>query len=341
MVQPQLDPWLSGATYTLAVGSLATWLALLVRRSEMPFIRYEPREPVPWGAAAMLLAVFFAGVPLVSTLLGATATLPPQSLDHPTRQIAGYILQQALITGVFVAVIAAFSGAVASDLGLPTSARQLVWGVTIGLVAWLAALLPVQGLQALLFSWFHAPSQHPLVQLVIESPSPVLMVVAFVAAVVVAPICEEIIFRLLLQGWLEKWEDQQLGWRTAQSTAEARCLGYVDGPSGADDIARLSWPGESPAAGGSAETVPAAAAPPRRGLVGLPYGWVPIIISSEMFALAHFGHGTDPIPLVLLGIILGYVYQRTHQITACIVAHTAFNLLSMLVLWRAIQTQAI
>ena len=34
-----------------------------------------------------------------------------------------------------------------------------------------------------------------------------VMLLAALAAVVVAPICEEITFRLLLQGWLEKWED--------------------------------------------------------------------------------------------------------------------------------------
>jgi membrane protease YdiL (CAAX protease family) len=326
MVQPQLDPWLAGLASVLAVASLVTWLALVVRRTEKPFIRYEPRRPVPWGPAAALLAVFFVVTPIVTTLTGAAP--PRQEPDNPIRQIVGYILEQGLITGVFLAAIAAFSGATASDLGLPTGVRQLGRGVAIGLVAWLAALLPVQGVQAMLFTWLRTQSQHPLVQLVIEEPSPVLLATAFVAAVVVASICEEIIFRLMLQGWLEKWEDVQLGWRpAAQPDAPAQDAP----PTGVG----------SPAVQDSGESVSAMPDPPRRGLAGLPYGWAPILISSEMFGLAHFGHGTDPIPLVLLGIILGYTYQRTHNIIACIVTHMAFNLLSMIVLWRAIETHAI
>jgi membrane protease YdiL (CAAX protease family) len=340
MVQPQLDPWLAAVTYSLAMASLVTWLALLVRRTERPFLRYEARQPVPWGPVATLLAVFFVVMPIVGELTGATSPARA-ALDHPARQIAAYIFQQALVTGVFVAAIAFFSGAAAGDLGLPAGARQWGRGVMIGLIGWLAALLPVQGMQALLFSWFHTQSQHPLVQLVIEKPSPSLMAVAFVAAVVVAPTCEEIIFRLLLQGWLEKWEDLQLGWRAAaQPTAVAVPDAGIAGPA-APAEGTPGQDGRAVSAGADAtEQVPALPAPPRHGLAGLPYGWVPIIISSEMFGLAHFGHGTDPIPLVLLGIILGYIYQRTHKITACIVTHTAFNLLSMLVLWRAIETHA-
>ena len=41
--------------------------------------------------------------------------------------------------------------------------------------------------------------------------------------------------------------------------------------------------------------------PPERGVVGLPYGWLPILISSLLFALAHFGYGPEPVPLFCPG----------------------------------------
>ena len=53
-------------------------------------------------------------------------------------------------------------------------------------------------------------------------PSPTLFALAFAAAVVVAPFCEELLFRLVLQGWLEKWEDWRLGWRKRAINDEAR-----------------------------------------------------------------------------------------------------------------------
>jgi membrane protease YdiL (CAAX protease family) len=76
--------------------------------------------------------------------------------------------------------------------------------------------------------------------------------------------------------------------------------------------------------------------PPRRGVAGLPYGWFPIVISSVAFGLAHFGYGPEPVPLLLLGLVLGYLYQRTHRIVPCIVAHALFNLFTMIILWRLV-----
>jgi membrane protease YdiL (CAAX protease family) len=76
--------------------------------------------------------------------------------------------------------------------------------------------------------------------------------------------------------------------------------------------------------------------PPRRGIAGLPYGWFPILISSIAFGLAHFGYGPEPVPLFLLALVLGHLYQRTHRIIPGIVAHALFNLFSMIILWRVL-----
>ena len=76
--------------------------------------------------------------------------------------------------------------------------------------------------------------------------------------------------------------------------------------------------------------------PPARGVAGLPYGWLPIIISAAAFGIAHFGYGPEPVPLFFLGLVLGFVYQRTHRIVPCIVAHSLFNLFTMVVLWRMV-----
>ncbi len=303
MEQVSLDPWLHGLIYTLGSASLATWLALVVRRTERPLLRYEPREPVPWGWGGAVLALFFVASPIITSLVD----IGEQPSLSPVSRVVAAMVETLLLTGVVVAAIAICYGATARDLGLPKGTRQWGWCVVIGLVAWLASLLPVQGTQMLLLSWLHTPSQHPLVKLVVEDRSPGLLAVAMVSAVVVASICEEITFRLLLQGWLEKVEDRALGWRNAVEPAEA---------------------------------APEPTQPPRRGLLGLPYGWTPILVSSGLFGLAHWGHGTDPIPLVLLGVVLGYTYQRTHKVVPCIVTHMAFNLLSMAVLWRAIMTDA-
>ncbi|MFT7642674.1 MAG: membrane protease YdiL (CAAX protease family), partial [Pirellulaceae bacterium] len=60
---------------------------------------------------------------------------------------------------------------------------------------------------------------------------------------------------------------------------------------------------------------------------------LPILGSSAIFALMHFSHGPDPIPLFFLSIGIGYVYQRTHRILPCILIHMLLNGFSILLLW--------
>jgi membrane protease YdiL (CAAX protease family) len=176
----------------------------------------------------------------------------------------------------------------------------------------------VQGLLLYLLSR-DDPSDHPLIEMVTEGhPHVGVLLLAAIAAVIVAPICEEITYRLVLQGWLEKWEDEKLGWRTEQANDEARMTNH-DEPNSSFVIRAPSFP-----------------EPPRRGVGGLPYGWMPILVSSALFALAHYGYGPEPAPIFLLALVLGYVYQRTHRIIPCIVAHALFNLLTMLALWRMV-----
>jgi membrane protease YdiL (CAAX protease family) len=166
------------------------------------------------------------------------------------------------------------------------------------------------------------PPQHPLVQMVAKDQGGMILFAAFVAAVVAAPICEEITFRLLLQGWLEKWEDRRLGWRVPaiRELVTDVVLPPADALDGIEPVAA------------------APELPPVHGLFGLPHGWLPILVSSVLFALAHFGIGPDPIPLFFLALVLGYTYQRTHRIVPCIVTHALFNSLTLIALWRMLST---
>ena len=193
---------------------------------------------------------------------------------------------------------------------------------------------PVLMLQEALMHLFfpNQMSGHPLIKMLREAPpAPIVFFLSGVFAVVVAPICEEITFRLLLQGWLERWEDEQLGWRrkaTSEPPIEQVASAHDDGTVAPDQPIHTDT---SPIV---ADDLSFESEPPRRGIAGLPYGWFPIMISATAFGLAHFGYGPEPVPLFLLALVLGYLYQRTHRIIPGIVAHALFNLFSMIILWR-------
>jgi len=325
-MQPQpVDPFFAIFIGTLASASLATWFALAWRRR--PLLPYEPRQPVPWNAVAPLLISLLV-VLRISAVAFGEEPMPIDELATPLEMssaiLTGAAMQVALYGSLLVAAVA-LSGATQRDCGLPEFADQFGRDLAIGAVTWLAALLPVYAIQSLLAA-VSEESSHPLIKMVQREPSVPLIFVAFISAVIVAPICEECAFRLLLEGWLEKVEDRWLGWRANWPVNLPQ-----DSPPPATEEAAQATPDAS-ADADSRDPLDAAIEPPRRGLAGLPYGWAPILISSLLFSLAHLGYGPDPVALFVLALMLGYVYQRTHRIIPCIVTHMLFNFTTLVIL---------
>ncbi len=247
-----------------------------------PLLAYQPRTRVPWGPLAAMIPLFF----LVSSVL---STMVPRSenIDPDDFILSGW-LNSAVMLGLVLVLLASLTtitGANALDLGLPTSLRQLARDAGAGMLACIASLIPIYLLQFALHLALQPEQQHQLIEQLLEHRTPQMMLVGVVSSVIAAPVFEEFTFRMLLQGWLERKEDEH---------------------------------------------------PERSMIASLPHGWTPILISSFAFGLAHVGHGVAPVPLVVFGIVLGYLYQRTHRLAASIAAHMLFNAYSMGLLWLQI-----
>jgi membrane protease YdiL (CAAX protease family) len=328
----QDDPLLIACLSAIVLTSLATWAYLTIRLLlRGALLSYEPRRPVPWGAVGALLAclwvlnsltmVFLREPPVpvaqsVSPLPSPESPRPAAEPQVATRknsplQMVTMVVFILLLTGSVLAAIATYSGATMGDLGLPEFADEFARDVAIGVVACFAALPPVYGLLALLFHWFQGETHHPLIETLMHDSNPGFVMMATISAVIVAPVCEEITFRLLLQGWLEKCDDELRTTDDKIETTYGEC--------------QVTNEGEN-----------CALEPLRRKLACIPRGWLPIFVSSALFAAAHIGQGTAPFALFLLAIVLGYTYQRTHRIVPCITLHATFNLLNMLVLWLSL-----
>jgi membrane protease YdiL (CAAX protease family) len=327
------DPVLSGVVAGVLFLSAATWFYILATGWKRGILPFEPRRAVPWAAPACLLALLFAVKPFLSSSGGT----PPE--DAATNQhspdvvffLLNAIVAELLIVGSFTFIVLAFSRATASDAGLPKNAEETSRDIFTGIFACAAAIVPVLAVQALLQYLLHNKSSgHELIKLLEETgPAPGALAMAAVMVVVIAPICEETVFRLLLQGWLEAWEYKRVcRSEPAVITSVQDEFQAPEAPIAADESAMASTDVGQ-------RTFPALIEErPSRGIAGMPFGLVPILASSLLFALAHFGYGPEPVPLFFLALVLGYVYQRTHRILPSIITHGLFNAFAIFILWR-------
>ena len=121
-------------------------------------------------------------------------------------------------------------------------------------------------------------------------------------ATVAAPICEEVVFRGVFQGWMQRFNRSK------------------DPENAMRDIAG-GWPvGDED----SAETESSVRF------------WIPILVSSIVFGAIHMGQGAAPIVLFFFGIALGYLYRKTGSVVPCIALHFFLNAFSMF--WATLES---
>lgn len=330
--------------------SLGTLFQLFQRHiAGEPLIPAELRRIVPWNAVAPLVLLApllvalatsalsggndsFPGEPETTLTAGATAAaLTSAGLPAGGQSIAAAAAAASVTNEAFYGIdssvmIAAMWGQAAmtlalaaacfallvlafranrTDLGLPADATQFFADVRLGARMWAASLVPIYAIMLALNFALEPTDQHPIIERLMKDHSIGVMLAAAFTAVVAAPLYEELAFRLVLQGWLER-ADMLLA--SPESVEPPAAIGTAD-------------------EGAAAATTPPTLSLSERVLpyIPLPTQWLPIAVSATLFGLAHWGHGVSPVPLILLGAILGYGYQRTHRIVPCITCHVLFN----------------
>jgi membrane protease YdiL (CAAX protease family) len=208
--------------------------------------------------------------------------------------------------------------------------------------------------------------EHPLTQL-LKSKKYFALALAFFVGVVVAPIAEEFLFRLLLIGWLEKaetqWREQwqlrslviplsalpilassllfaSMHFRTASDKLEESNLVFTLAISAIMNLLVVSFA--------------IVLIRMRTGATARDFGWdsrrffkdiglgvfsfflvaVPIFF-LQMVLLTYLPKqfAPDPIPLFFFAVVLGLLYQRTHRLVPSIVLHALLNFCSLAVFW--------
>jgi membrane protease YdiL (CAAX protease family) len=210
-------------------------------------------------------------------------------------------------------------------------------------------------------------TEHDVLDLLAADASLTAWLLAGLIVVIVAPIVEEFMYRLLLQGWLEAEE------RRARRLIPAlrrlvpgavpivavsllfalRHFRLASAPSGIDELklgllAHAFWSLLSFTfvlgllRTGSDVTAADLGVVPGKLLADVVLGLaVCVAVTAPIFLLQQFlktfvfpsSMAADPVPLFFLALALGFVYYRTHRIVPAIVIHMAFNGIGLGLAW--------
>lgn len=302
------------------VAGIAGWVYVGYQRAQGATLpTFVPRRPVPWGLAEFLVlfGLWLLGPVVVTRQLmrrglltempEAAASAAPEAMAAWMGIAAGTQLAILLLgTAAFIAI-----GHIRIDdlgVGLHHLKRFAVVGL-FGSILILPVIFIVQTIAVQFVEY-----EHPLLEILEEKAGFGLFLTAAGVAVIVAPICEELLFRVFLQGWLENLSGRTVASPLAAIGAPPQPL---EGTSVADhDIAAESepipyQPTDEVHSLGVART--------------LQPGYWPIFVSSVLFAGLHLGQGPAPIALFFMGLGLGYLYRQTHSLWPSLIVHVLLN----------------
>ncbi|NND99825.1 MAG: CPBP family intramembrane metalloprotease [Pirellulaceae bacterium] len=190
--------------------------------------------------------------------------------------------------------------------------------IALGLKAAFWFLPPV--LLVSLAASFFIPYEHPVLETLATTRMPGAWFLLFLGTAIIAPITEEFMFRVLLQGGLQKLADPKV---TTGATSSLELQSGVAADSENWIAGAYQPPGEI-----SMETTlsPAQA---DSNQAWLPRAIWPLLVTSVVFAMMHGGQGAAPVPLFFLSIGLGYLYRQTGRITPSLIVHMVLNSLTL------------
>ena len=287
----------SGAVWALTIGRL---------RAGRPLLPDRPRREVPWGPGAVFLGflVWLAASNAAGQLL--VAWRGSGDAVRIADQMAAVAGVNAVVLIVVPLLLKAIAGATAADLGI---ARGTIGpDLRLGFGAAMLLAPPIYAVQGLALTIWE-PTAHPIQTMLSKEYSPTVAGLAILSAMALAPAAEELLFRGVFQGWLER------------RLNAPRPVPMPFEPTPTIDESPWSPPAVPVATGGD---------PIAR--------WAALLLPAVVFAGVHAGQWPAPIPLFLLAIGLGVLYRRTGGIVATIAMHATFNGISTVLLIVMVET---
>ncbi len=336
----------------MLLGMVLVWAWALARFWRggpiLPEAPIVPMRRVPWGALTVFWVVVLYGFVHVEVSRAYAAATgrhfpPVKQADHAKPQpvdnarqavdkpkIEGnneltqidLLLQLAAINGLLLILVPLLvrctSGATLADLGLSLAnwRRQLAIGVAAALLM-TPAVIAIQIVAVQVWR----SNKHPVEEMVLDSFSPGIALLAVVSTMVLAPMIEELLFRAIVQRWLTRFAGPRgSSALLAKDQAYAELAG--DDFSAQIDV-QLASSGETMRIDQQSLLKPAGFEPRSS---------VAILSTSLLFAAMHAAQWPAPIAIFVLSVALGVLYQRTGSLLATVAMHGTFNGFSTLFL---------
>ena len=238
--------------------------------------------------------------------------------------------------------------------------RKLPKQIFLGIVFAAAFAPPIYVVMAVLTNLLDQEYKHPLIEMIGKDPT--MLLFAVWSAVIVAPITEEFAFRVMIQGFLESMAAGSIGMADLllgrQSFWPILSLSHTISVPPVDNDGMLEDPqtnfAEPPII--AEQTTDSTqvdsnlyAMQLRLNERSLPdetpvnvgaLPWWPVFVSGALFGLVHYPYGISWIPLIFLGIVLGWLYRITGTIWPSLVVHMIVNATSMAALATQLASQA-
>lgn len=180
-------------------GSVMAWSWLLaggMRPREPEASPTEPRPAnFPWWPLGLTVAW------LAMSAVGAA--MADASLERQ-QATASTVAANAVIGAGLVAVLLLLlrSGESAGLVRFGIGLRQWPWQIAAGVFGLLLAMGPVMLSLGATAAWRSKETQHSFLQLLADQPPLDVLVLMLATVCVIAPLSEELMFRVILQGWL-------------------------------------------------------------------------------------------------------------------------------------------
>jgi len=212
-------------------------------------------------------------------------------------------------------------------------------------------------------------TDHHVVQLLKRSRSPAIWLTCFLMVVAVAPLTEEFLFRVLIQGWLEKIEligRARWGWRRRlpRGVLPVGFISFVFAALHARGPHDVELPETLPAllvgaalaglatlaigvtwthlrVGANARDFGLA---PKQFLSDIRLGLLAFLAVGPLVYAVHWTAGwvverfgwsiaPDPAAIFVLSLALGWLYHQTHRLMPSLVLHVALNATTLAMAW--------